>query len=56
MFYADFERPHCPNSFTRYATSTDGIHWQAKNKKLLEGHDAEILKVADNLYLMYYGP
>jgi predicted GH43/DUF377 family glycosyl hydrolase len=56
MFYADFKRPHCPDSFTRYATSTDGIHWQARNKKLLEGHDAEILKVSDDLYLMYYGP
>ncbi len=56
MFYADFERPHCPDSLTRYATSTDGIHWQARNIKLLEGHDAEILKVADDLYLMYYGP
>jgi len=56
MFYADFERPHCPDSFTRYATSTDGIHWTSRNKKLLEGHDAEVLKVADDVYLMYYGP
>jgi hypothetical protein len=56
MFYADFERPHCPDSLTRYATSADGIHWKVRNKKLLEGHDAEVLKVADDLYLMYYGP
>jgi hypothetical protein len=56
MFYADFERPHCPDSLTRYATSTDGIHWQATNIKLIEGHDAEIMKVADDLYMMYYGP
>jgi hypothetical protein len=56
MFYADFQRPHCPDALTRYATSTDGIHWQAKNKKLLEGHDAEMLKAADGLYLIYYGP
>ncbi|MHC4436146.1 MAG: hypothetical protein ACYS3S_02215, partial [Planctomycetota bacterium] len=56
MFYADFERPHCPDSFTRYATSTDGIHWRARNKKLFKGHDAEVLKVADDLYLIYYGP
>jgi len=56
MFYADFQGPHCPNSLTRYATSKDGIHWQAKNKNLIEGHDAEVLKVTDDLYLMYYSP
>ena len=56
MFYADFERPHCPDSFTRYATSNDGIHWTSRNKNLLEGHDGEIFKLANDLYLMYYGP
>jgi hypothetical protein len=55
-FYADFERPHCPDSLTRYATSTDGINWTSRNNKLLEGHDAEVLKLSDDLYLMYYGP
>ena len=25
-------------------------------KDLLEGHDGEVLKAADGLYLMYYGP
>jgi hypothetical protein len=56
MFYGDFERPHCPDTFTRYATSSNGAHWYAGNKRLLKGHDAEVLKVADDLYLMYYGP
>ena len=56
MFYGDFERPHCPDTFTRYATSSDGVHWRARNKRLLEGHDADVLKVANDLYLMYYGP
>ncbi|MHC4757376.1 MAG: glycoside hydrolase family protein [Planctomycetota bacterium] len=56
MFYADFERPHCPDSLTRYATSTDGINWTSRNKNLLEGHDGEVLNLSDDLYLMYYGP
>jgi predicted GH43/DUF377 family glycosyl hydrolase len=56
MFYANFVQPHCPNSYTRYAISKDGIHWQARNKRLIEGHDAEVLRVADDLYLMFYSP
>jgi hypothetical protein len=56
MFYANFMQPHCINSITRYAYSKDGIHWEAKNKRLLKGHDSEVLKVADNLYMMFYSP
>ena len=56
MFYANFVQPHCPNSYTRYATSKDGIHWQARNKRIIKGHDAEVLRVADDLYLMFYSP
>ena len=56
MFFGDFVRPHCPNSVVRLATSTDGLNWTARNEGMLEGHDAEILKVADDLYLMYFGP
>jgi hypothetical protein len=56
MFYSNFVQPHCPNSIVRYATSEDGLHWQARNKRLIEGHDAEVLPVADDLYLMYYSP
>ncbi len=56
MFYGNFTRPHCPDTTVRLATSPDGLHWTARNKKLLYGHDAEILKVSENLYLMYFGP
>jgi predicted GH43/DUF377 family glycosyl hydrolase len=56
MFYSNFVQPHCPNSTVRYATSEDGIHWQARNKSLIKGHDADVLRVADDLYLMVYSP
>jgi len=56
MFYSNFLQPHCPNSITRYAFSEDGIHWEARNKALLKGHDSEVLKVDDDLYLMFYSP
>jgi S-formylglutathione hydrolase len=56
MFYSNFVQPHCPNSIVRYAFSNDGIHWQAKNKNLIKGHDAEVIPVTDDLYLMYYNP
>jgi hypothetical protein len=56
MFYSNFVQPHCPNSITRYAFSEDGIHWEAINKRLLRGHDAEVLKAADSLYMMFYSP
>jgi hypothetical protein len=56
MFYGDFLRPHCPESWVRLATSSDGLHWTSRNKRLVKGHDGEVLKLADDLYLMYYGP
>lgn len=56
LFYSNFERAHCPNSIVRYATSTDGIHWQEGIKGLVKGHDADVLRVADDLYLMVYSP
>ncbi len=56
MFYSNFVQPHCPNSITRYAYSEDGFHWQAKNKRLLKGHDSEVLQVTDSLYMMFYSP
>lgn len=56
MFYSNFVQPHCPNSITRYAYSRDGIHWEARNNRLLKGHDSEVLRVTDNLYLMFYSP
>jgi hypothetical protein len=56
MFYSNFVQPHCPNSITRYAYSSDGIHWEARNKTLLKGHDSEVLRVTDELYMMFYSP
>lgn len=56
MFYSNFVQPYCPNSITRYAFSTDGIHWEAKNKRLLKGHDSEVLTVTNDLHLMFYSP
>jgi len=56
MFYSNFLQPHCINSIVRYAYSEDGVHWTAKNKRLVPGHDADILKVAEDLYMMVYSP
>ena len=39
-----------------YACSEDGLHWKAINTSVFEGDDAEILKMADKLYLMYFCP
>jgi len=56
MFYSNFVQPHCPNSITRYAFSKDGIHWEARNRRLVKGHDSEVLKVDDDLYMMFSSP
>jgi hypothetical protein len=32
------------------------LHWTAQNTNLLVGQDGEELKVADDLWLMCYGP
>ncbi|MEI6178539.1 MAG: hypothetical protein WCS43_16735 [Verrucomicrobiota bacterium] len=56
LFYSNFEDGHCSNSIVRYATSNDGIRWQARNKALIKGQDADVLRVADDLYLMVYSP
>lgn len=39
-----------------YATSRDLLHWKAQNTRLAETEDAEILKVGDKLYFMFYCP
>jgi hypothetical protein len=39
-----------------YATSPDGLRWQAQNRQLLLGQDAEVLRAADDLFFVYYGP
>ena len=56
MFFSQFIRPGCKGCRTGYATSPDGLHWTARNPNLLTGQDGEALKVADDLWLMYYGP
>ena len=56
MFFGEFVRPGCKDCWTGCATSTDGLNWQAQNRRLLQGQDAEIVRVADDLHLMYYGP
>lgn len=56
MFYSNFVQPHCPNSFVRYAFSEDGIRWEAKNRRLVRGHDSEVLKVTNDLYMMFSSP
>ena len=48
--------PGCKGCHTGYATSSDGLHWVLKNPNLLVGQDGGVLKVADDLWLMFYGP
>jgi len=56
MLYGNFVRPHCPNSTVRLAVSPDGVAWRSVNRNLAAGHDGELLRAADGLYLLYYGP
>lgn len=56
LFYSDYDDGHGRSSVVRYATSGDGIHWQARNKGLIKGLDADVLRLADDLYLMVYAP
>jgi len=56
MFFGEFVRPGCKGCRTGYATSRDGLHWTVRDPNLLIGQDGEVLKVADDLWLMYYGP
>lgn len=56
MLFGEFERPGCKGCWSGYATSSDGVRWEAQNRRLLLGQDAEVLKAGDDLYFMYYGP
>jgi hypothetical protein len=56
LFYSNYDDGHGRNSVVRYANSDDGIRWQARNKGLIKGLDADVLRVADALYLMVYAP
>ena len=39
-----------------YATSADGLRWNVQNTAVIEGHDPEILRMADDLHLLFYCP
>ena len=56
MFYSNYIPPHGRKSVVRYAVSEDGLNWQAKNKALIYGLDADVLQVTDDLYLMTFAP
>jgi len=56
MIFGEFVRPGCKGCHTGLATSADGLHWTARNQNLLVGQDGEVLKLADDLWLMFYGP
>ena len=56
LLYGDFLRPHCPNSTVRLATSPDGVNWTSVNKNIVDGHDGEMIRADQDLYLIYYGP
>ena len=38
------------------AISSDGENWKTVNPTMFDGHDPEVMKIADNLYLLFYGP
>ncbi len=38
------------------ASSADGLHWKTQNTNILSANDPEILKIADELYLLFYCP
>lgn len=39
-----------------YATSPNGLRWKAQNTTVMEGDDPEILKMAGDLFLLFYCP
>lgn len=38
------------------AISQDGLRWRSVNTSMFDGHDPEVLKLDEELYLMFYGP
>jgi predicted GH43/DUF377 family glycosyl hydrolase len=45
------------DDYTGIATSPDGVKWTAINPDILpQAHDSALLKVTDDLYVIYYGP
>jgi hypothetical protein len=56
LFYSNCVQPYCPNSIVRYATSEDGINFKTVNKRIVKGHDADVLSVTDKLHMMLFSP
>lgn len=55
MFYSNFYSGcGALTSTVRMATSSDGVNWKLVNNNILPGLDAEILKVGQDLYALYY--
>ena len=58
-WYMLFGRPGggSVDDFTGLATSPDGLNWTVKNAAVFpRAHDSALLKVADDLYLIFHGP
>lgn len=57
MFYSNFTpETGCVDATIRFATSGDSLNWHLVNNYLLDGMDAEVIKIGKDLYAMYYGP
>jgi len=55
MFYGEAVMRGKPSS-TGMAFSDDLLHWKKAAFPLINGHDAEVIEIAPNLWFMYYGP
>lgn len=56
MFYSNFiPYAHATNATIRFATSDDGLNWKLVNNNLMAGLDGDVVKVSNELYIMYYG-
>ena len=56
LFFCKYAGPNCKGCWTGYATSQDRLHWQVQNPQFFFGHDAYVVKVADDFHFLYYGP
>lgn len=55
MFYGEAVTRGNPSS-TGIATSLDLINWTKKVFPIFKGHDAEVIKISDDLWYLYYAP
>ena len=54
MAYSEFARPRCYFCWIGFASSSDGLEWRARNRRLLQAQDATVVRASTDLYLMYY--